>query len=91
MSDSQDTSAPRCDGGRCRSRMGSREFPTFGTLLTLLFVALKLTGRIDWSWWWVFAPVWMTAALMALGIAVIFVGVYLFDAFGGRKRKIRPG
>lgn len=27
-------------------------------LLTLLFVGLKLTGHIDWSWWLVLAPVW---------------------------------
>ena len=29
-------------------------------LLTVLFVALKLTGVIDWSWWWVIAPIWGT-------------------------------
>lgn len=27
-------------------------------LLGLLFVALKLTGVIAWSWWWVTAPFW---------------------------------
>lgn len=25
-------------------------------LLFLLFLGLKLSGSIDWSWWWVFAP-----------------------------------
>lgn len=29
---------------------------TFINLLTLLFVALKLTNFIDWSWWWVLSP-----------------------------------
>ncbi len=24
--------------------------------MCLLFVALKLTGHIDWSWWWVVSP-----------------------------------
>lgn len=24
--------------------------------LTLLFIILKLTDMIDWSWWWVFSP-----------------------------------
>lgn len=42
------------------------------TLLTVLFVGLKLTGHIDWSWWWVLAPLWGPAAL---GIAV-FVLVF---------------
>lgn len=35
----------------------------FFGLLTILFVALKLTGYIDWSWWWVLAPLWIPAAL----------------------------
>ena len=33
----------------------------FGGLLTILFVGLKLTGYIDWSWWWVWAPLWAPA------------------------------
>ena len=45
----------------------------FFGLLTILFVALKLTGYIDWSWWWVLAPIW---GPMAFGILVIllFIG-----------------
>ena len=39
-------------------------------LLGVVFVALKLTGFIDWSWWWVTAPFWGGFALLA-GIAVI--------------------
>lgn len=27
-------------------------------LICILFVGLKLTGFIDWSWWWVTAPIW---------------------------------
>ena len=29
---------------------------TFPLALTLLFIGLKLTGYIDWSWWWVASP-----------------------------------
>ena len=32
-------------------------------MLTVLFVGLKLTEYIDWSWWWVLAPVWGTIAV----------------------------
>jgi hypothetical protein len=32
--------------------------------LTLLFIALKLTGYISWSWWWVLAPLWLPALLV---------------------------
>lgn len=27
-------------------------------VLFLIFVALKLTGVIAWSWWWISAPLW---------------------------------
>lgn len=48
------------------------------TLLTALFVALKAFGKIDWSWWWVFAPLWGPwAILLAVGLAVL-LGVGLF-------------
>jgi hypothetical protein len=44
---------------------------SFPTLLTVLFIALKLCGIIDWSWWWVLSPIPIT-----LGIAlVVFAGV----------------
>ena len=43
----------------------------FVGLLTTAFVVLKLCGVIDWSWWWVVSPVWITAiiAFVLLGIA----------------------
>ena len=51
------------------------------TLLTCLFVGLKLTGHIDWSWWWVTAPTWIPLAI-ALGFlgfaAVCFVLAAVF-------------
>jgi hypothetical protein len=31
----------------------------FCGLLTILFVGLKLTHYIDWSWWWVLSPLWL--------------------------------
>lgn len=29
------------------------------SVLTTIFVVLKLTHLINWSWWWVFAPIWI--------------------------------
>lgn len=46
---------------------------TFAGLLTILFIALKLTHVIDWSWWWVLAPVWIGVAIAVLVALVIFV------------------
>jgi hypothetical protein len=45
----------------------------FFGLLTILFVALKLTGYIDWSWWWVLAPLWGPMAFIIL-IVLLVIG-----------------
>lgn len=44
----------------------------FFGLLTIVFIALKLTGHIDWSWWWVLSPPLVIAGLYVLifGVAV---------------------
>ena len=36
----------------------------FLDILTLIFVAAKLFGAIDWSWWWVFSPIWIPLLLV---------------------------
>lgn len=38
----------------------------FTGLLTVLFVALKLTGYIAWSWWWVLSPLWISVAILLI-------------------------
>lgn len=39
----------------------------------LMFVALKLTGYVDWSWWWVLSPLW---GAFVLGVAVAIPPAY---------------
>jgi len=46
--------------------------PNFLGLLTIVFITLKLTGYIAWSWWWVLAPLWGGAVLF-LAIVAIFL------------------
>lgn len=41
------------------------------TLLTVLFVYLKLVGSIAWSWLWVLSPLW-------IGIPLVFLSAFLF-------------
>jgi hypothetical protein len=38
----------------------------FVGMLTILFVGLKLTGYINWSWIWVLSPVWISALIVLL-------------------------
>ena len=45
----------------------------FADALTLLFIALKLCGVIDWKWIWVLSPIWITISFLALLILVIAV------------------
>jgi len=44
-----------------------------GTVLFIVFLVLKLTHVIDWSWWVVSLPIWgsFVAALALLGILYI--------------------
>jgi hypothetical protein len=49
-----------------------------GIILTIIFVVLRLTGVIGWSWWWVFSPLWIGAAIVgimfvAAGIGMLFI------------------
>lgn len=39
-------------------------------VLFLVFLVLKLTKVIDWSWWWVTAPLWIPVIIVIL-IAII--------------------
>lgn len=43
----------------------------FFEALTLLFIGLKLTGCISWSWLWVLSPLWLSAAMLVLAAVVI--------------------
>ena len=44
------------------------------TILFVVFLVLKLTGEIDWSWWWVTSPLWLPLALLLVTI----IGVVVF-------------
>ena len=43
----------------------------FFGLMFLIFMTLKLTGVIDWSWWWVTAPLWGGFALIFIVIMIV--------------------
>lgn len=48
------------------------------TVLFLIFLVLKLTGTITWSWWWVTAPLWAPfVAFLTLCVLVFVVGLFI--------------
>ena len=48
-----------------------------GGILFVVFLVLKLVGVIDWSWWWVTAPLWIPAAVVLILwiIGAIIIGI----------------
>ena len=49
----------------------------FVGLLTIVFIVLKLTGYIAWSWWWVLSPIWICAGIWILVLGAIIGLAYL--------------
>lgn len=45
----------------------------FVGLLTILFIALKLLGKISWSWVWVLSPLWIPIAISIILIIIAFI------------------
>ena len=54
----------------------------FSGILFIVFLILKLTNVIAWSWWWVTAPLWITIALNIL----IIISITLFQFIIYRKK-----
>lgn len=50
----------------------------FCGLLTIVFIVLKLTKVIDWSWWWVWSPVLISSGIVfSIWVFVFVVAVLL--------------
>lgn len=43
----------------------------FCGLLSILFIALKLTGFIHWSWLWVLSPLWISLAIWIVLVLIV--------------------
>ena len=41
--------------------------------LQILFIALKLLGKISWSWVWVLAPIWMYPILFIILVTIAVI------------------
>lgn len=66
------------------------EFGSFLTLLTLVFVTAKLFKAIDWSWWWVFSPIWIPIGLIIVFFAIMLIIagiVAIVDHFKYKKNR----
>jgi len=57
----------------------------FAGLLAILFIGLKLTGVIDWSWLWVLSPIWLPFVAVIAMFAVFLVFFFIKELFWGGK------
>lgn len=55
------------------------------TLLTVVFVVLKLCKVITWSWWWVLSPLWIVASIIIL-LWIIYLVIGLIDAMIDKRK-----
>ena len=46
---------------------------SFAGLLAIVFITLKLTGYITWSWWWVLSPLWIPLAFVVTILLFVWV------------------
>lgn len=44
------------------------------SVLTIVFIVLKLLGVIQWSWIWVLSPIWISAVIVIVVFSVILIG-----------------
>ena len=44
------------------------------SVLTIVFIVLKLLGVIQWSWIWVLSPIWISAVIVVAVFSVILIG-----------------
>lgn len=51
-------------------------FPIFG-IMGLIFITLKLTGHITWSWWWVLGPFWMPITIVFILAIILGIGIVI--------------
>lgn len=43
----------------------------FGEVMLVVFIILKLTKVIDWSWWWVVSPLWISYILAFICVCIL--------------------
>ena len=71
--------------------MSSKKSSGFGLPITLflIFLILKLTETIDWSWWWVTSPLWLPVAFLVFFMILVTLIVIVAIVMGGNLDEIK--
>jgi hypothetical protein len=62
---------------------------SLSAVLFIVFLVLKLTGNIDWSWWWVTSPLWIPFALGLAIVGFVFLVIIIALIFGASVEDIK--
>ena len=57
---------------------------SIATMVFLAFFFAKIYDKIDWSWWWVFSPLWIPLAIIGvvlLLMGIVYIGALIIDKF----------
>jgi hypothetical protein len=54
---------------------------SFTGALTILFIGLKLGHVINWSWWWVLSPIWISASIFIVILAIVLTVAIIAGVF----------
>lgn len=52
----------------------------FTGLLAVLFIGLKLTGYIDWSWIWVLSPIWISFVIFVMIFVIALIAALISNS-----------
>ena len=55
----------------------------FWSILFMVFLVMKLTDNIDWSWWWVTAPLWLPVIILLSLLGIAAAGLFLIELCKG--------
>jgi hypothetical protein len=62
---------------------------SLSAVLFIVFLVLKLTNNIDWSWWWVTSPLWIPFAIGLALVGFVFLVIIIALIFGASVEDIK--
>jgi hypothetical protein len=55
------------------------------SVLFFIFLVLKLCGQINWSWWWITAPLWCMPLLFIVIVLIIAGGSLAYESLKKKR------
>ena len=72
----------------CKNKITIGCIPPLTVILFLAFFFAKIFDKIDWSWWWIFSPLWIPVAIIILFVGIVALSytiICLIDYFNKKR------